>query len=94
MVETPAVGDNSVPLGVSAKDQLRVFVARLERLAEEKDAIQADIREVFAEAKGNGFDTKALRAVLKLSRQDENKRREEQAVLDVYLSALGMLVLD
>ena len=77
-------------LQTSARDQLRVFVARIERLEEEKAALAADLREVYAEAKGNGFDVKALRTVIRLRRQDENKRREEEAVLTTYLHALGM----
>ncbi len=74
----------------SAKDQLRAIVARIERLEEEKAALAADLREVYAEAKGNGFDVKALRTVVRLRKQDENKRREEEAVLTTYLHALGM----
>ena len=74
----------------STKDQLRAIVARIERLEEEKTALDADLREVYAEAKGNGFDVKALRAVIRIRKQDENKRREEEAVLDTYLHALGM----
>ena len=77
-------------LQTSARDQLRVFVARIERLEEEKAALAADLREVYAEAKGNGFDVKALRTVIRLRQQDENKRREEEAVLTTYLHALGM----
>jgi len=79
-----------VQLQTSARDQLRSFVARIERLEEEKAALAADLREVYAEAKGNGFDVKALRTVIRLRKQDENKRREEEAVLTTYLHALGM----
>jgi uncharacterized protein (UPF0335 family) len=79
-----------VQLQTSAKDQLRAIVARIERLEEEKAALGADLREVYAEAKGNGFDVKALRTVIRLRKQDENKRREEEAVLTTYLHALGM----
>ena len=77
-------------LQTSARDQLRTIVARIERLEEEKAALAADLREVYAEAKGNGFDLKALRTVIRLRKQDENKRREEEAVLTTYLHALGM----
>ena len=77
-------------LKTSARDQLRSFVARIERLEEEKAALAADLREVYAEAKGNGFDVKALRTVIRLRKQDENKRREEEVVLTTYLHALGM----
>jgi uncharacterized protein (UPF0335 family) len=74
-----------------AKDQLKVFVERVERLEEEKKAIADDIRDVYAEAKVNGFDVKALRAVVRLRKQDVNERKEEEAILETYLHALGML---
>ena len=77
-------------LQTSAKDQLRAIVTRIERLEEEKAALAADLREVYAEAKGNGFDVKALRPRGRVRTQDENKRREEEAVLTTYLHALGM----
>jgi len=79
-----------VSLQTSAKDQLRTIVARIERLEEEKAALSTDLKEVYAEAKGNGFDVKALRTVIRLRKQDETKRREEEAVLATYLHALGM----
>jgi uncharacterized protein (UPF0335 family) len=82
---------SNVQLQTSAKDQLRAFVSRIERLEEEKAALAADLRELYAEAKGNGFDVKALRKVISLRKQDENKRREEEAVLATYLHALGMV---
>ena len=68
-----------MPLQSSAKDQLRAIVARIERLEEEKAALAADLREVYAEAKGNGFDVKALKSVIRIRKQDENKRREAEA---------------
>jgi uncharacterized protein (UPF0335 family) len=74
-----------------AKDQLRSVIERIERLEEEKKATADDIRDVYAEAKGNGFDTKALRTIVRLRRMDSNERREQQEVLDTYLHALGML---
>ncbi|GIL02618.1 MAG: UPF0335 protein [Alphaproteobacteria bacterium] len=74
-----------------ARDQLRSIVERVERLEEEKKAIADDIREVFAEAKANGFDTKVLRQVIRLRRQDLAERQEQDAVRDLYLQALGML---
>jgi uncharacterized protein (UPF0335 family) len=79
-----------VQLQTSARDQLRTIVARIERLEEEKAALAADLRELYAEAKGNGFHVKALRTVIRLRKQDDNKRREEEAVLTTYLHALGM----
>ena len=74
-----------------AKDALKAFVERIERLEEEKKAIADDIRDVYAEAKGNGFDVKALRTVVRLRKQDKQERDEHEAILQVYLQALGML---
>jgi uncharacterized protein (UPF0335 family) len=77
-------------LQTSTRDQLRTIVARIERLEEERAALSADLREVYAEAKGNGFDVKALKSVIRIRKTDENKRKEEEAVLVTYLHALGM----
>ena len=74
-----------------AKDQLKAFVERVERLEEEKSGIGADIREVYAEAKGNGFDVPTIRTVVKLRKMDVNERKEADAILETYLAALGML---
>jgi uncharacterized protein (UPF0335 family) len=74
-----------------AKDHLKAFVERVERLEEEKKALADDIRDVFAEAKANGFDVKALRAVIKLRKQDADERKEQEAILETYMHALGML---
>jgi uncharacterized protein (UPF0335 family) len=73
-----------------AKDQLKAFVERIERLEEEKKTISDDIRDVYAEAKGNGYDVKALRQVIRLRKQDKDERAEMEAILDTYLHALGM----
>ena len=73
------------------RDQLRSIIERIERLEEEKKTIADDIRDVYAEAKGNGFDVKALRQIVRLRKQDENERAEAEAVLDTYMAALGML---
>lgn len=73
-----------------AQDQLRVFIERIERLEEEKAAVSSDIKDIYAEAKGTGFDTKALRQIIKIRKQDANERMEQEAILDLYLSALGM----
>lgn len=77
-----------------AKDQLKAFVERVERLEEEKKATADDIRDVYAEAKGNGFDVKALRTIVKLRKLDINERREQEAILETYMHALGMLFED
>ena len=74
-----------------AQDQLRAFIERIERLEEEKQAIAGDIKEVYAEAKGNGFDTKILRKVISLRKKEVSEREEEQSMLDVYMAALGMI---
>lgn len=73
-----------------AADQLKSYVERIERLTEEKKGIAADIKDIFAEAKGNGFDVKTLREVLKLRQMDESDRDEQESLIDLYLSALGM----
>ena len=74
-----------------AKDQLKAFVERVERLEEEKKAIADDIRDVYAEAKGNGFDVKALRTIVRLRKEDPNERQEHETILETYMQALGML---
>lgn len=74
-----------------AKNQLRAFVERIERLEEEKKTLSDDIKDVYGEAKGNGFDTAILKKVVALRRKDEQERMEEEAILDAYLIALGML---
>ncbi len=73
-----------------AAGQLRAFIERIERLEEEKKAIADDIKEVFAEAKGTGFDTKAIRTIIRLRKKDQAERQEEEAILDLYKAALGM----
>ena len=74
-----------------AKDQLKALVERIERLEEEKKAIADDVRDVYAEAKANGFDTKALREIVRLRKQDADERREHETILETYMHALGML---
>lgn len=80
-------GHNS---GVS-NDQLRSIIERVERLEEEKAALAADIKEVYAEAKGNGFDTKTIRQLVRIRKQDAAERQEAEALLELYKNALGML---
>lgn len=74
-----------------ARDQLRAIVERVERLEEERKAISDDIRDVYAEAKGNGFDVKALRTIVRMRKQDANERAEQETILETYMTALGML---
>ncbi len=80
---------NADVLTSAAQGRLRSIVERLERLEEDKKAVMADQKEVFAEAKGEGYDVKTLRKVLRIRAQDKAKRQEEEAILDLYLSALG-----
>ena len=77
--------------GIGA-EQLRSYIERIERLEEEKTALTADIREVYAEAKGNGFDTKTMRQVVRLRKLDSADREEQEELLDLYKRALGLAV--
>jgi uncharacterized protein (UPF0335 family) len=72
------------------RDQLRAFVERVERLEEEKAALAADLKEVYAEAKSMGFDVKTLRTIVRIRKQDLNERQEAEALLETYMIALGM----
>ena len=82
---TPAVDPSSV-----AADQLKSIIERIERLEEEKAGIAGDIKDVYAEAKANGFDVKVLRKIIALRKRDHDERMEEGAILELYLQALGM----
>jgi uncharacterized protein (UPF0335 family) len=73
-----------------AAGQLKAFIERIERLEEDKQAIADDIKDVFAELKGTGFDTKAVRQIVRLRKKDQAERQEEEAILDLYKAALGM----
>ena len=77
-----------------AQGQLKSLVERIERLEEEKKVIAGDIKEIYAEAKANGFDTKVLRKVIAIRKKDRHEREEEEAMLDLYLNALGMVPAD
>lgn len=76
-------------LNQAAQGQLKSIIERIERLEQEKSEIAEQIKEVFAEAKGNGFDVKVLRKVVRIRKQDRVKRLEEEAITDLYLSAMG-----
>ena len=91
-IATKTASEEEVTSDVVNAGHLRAFVERVEKLEEEKKALSDDIKDVYAEAKGNGFDVKIMRKVVSLRRQDVNKRREEEEILDLYLSALGMHV--
>ena len=77
--------------GGIAADRLKSFIERIERLEEEKAALAADIREVYAEAKGTGFDTKIMRQIIRIRRMDKADRQEQEELLVLYKRALGML---
>ena len=91
MPATAVSAAKEAPATRFAKDQLRTIIERVERLEEEKKAIANDIRDVYAEAKGNGYDVKALRSVVRLRKQDKQEREEQEAILETYLQALGMI---
>lgn len=77
-------------IGGIAGEELRQFIERIERLEEEKASIAEDIRDVFAEAKGRGYDTKTMRQIIKIRKMDKNERDEQESLLDLYKAALGM----
>ena len=90
MPATAAV-EKEEPSTSFARDQLKAVIERIERLEEEKKATSDDIRDVYAEAKGNGFDVKALRAIIRMRKMDTDERREQESILETYMHALGML---
>ncbi|ACA19525.1 conserved hypothetical protein [Methylobacterium sp. 4-46] len=81
-----AVDNSSV-----AADQLKSIIERIERLEEEKAGLAGDIKDVYAEAKANGFDTKVLRKIISIRKRDHEERQEEEAILELYMQALGMV---
>ena len=91
MATSAAAKDDDSPATRFAVDQLRSIIERIERREEEKKAISEDIKDVYAESKGNGFDVKALRTIIRLRKQDPNERQEEESILETYMQALGMV---
>jgi|TARA_B110000444_G_scaffold216664_1_gene215260 uncharacterized protein (UPF0335 family) len=77
-------------VGGVAADRLRSFIERIERLEEEKAALAADIKEIYSEAKGNGFDTKVIRMIVRLRKMDQSDRQEQEQILDLYKRALDI----
>ena len=77
-------------VGGVAADRLRSFIERIERLEEEKAALAADIKEIYSEAKGNGFDTKVIRMIVSLRKMDQSDRQEQEQILDLYKRALDI----
>jgi uncharacterized protein (UPF0335 family) len=74
-----------------AASELRQFIERIERLEEEKAALQGDIKDVMGEAKGRGYDTKAIKTIIRMRKKDKDERMEEEAILETYMNALGMI---
>ena len=91
MATAAAAAQDDQPAMKFGKEQLKAFIERVERLEQEKKAIADDIRDVYAEAKGNGFDVKALRAIVRMRKEDVNDRKEQEALIETYMHALGML---
>ena len=89
MADDASFDGGSDVLTATAQGRLRTIIERLERLEEDKQAVMTDMKEVFAEAKGEGFDVKILRKVIRLRKQDKVKRQEEEALIDLYLQAIG-----
>ena len=85
------IGHNSEAVTQFSKDQLRAIIERIERLEEEKKTISDDIKDVYAEAKGNGYDVKSLRTIVRMRKQDPNDRTEQETILETYMHALGMI---
>lgn len=86
-----SIGHNSEPVEEFAKEQLRSIIERIENLETDKAAIASDITDIYSEAKGNGFDVKALRTIVRMRKQDAGERSEQEAILDLYMHALGMV---
>jgi len=91
MATSAAVKEKDDTAHSFAKGQLKAIIERIEKLEEEKKAISDDIKDVYGEAKGNGFDVKALRTIIRMRKQDADERQEQETILETYLQALGML---
>jgi len=90
----PSIGHNSeaeTPATRFAKDQLKAFIERIERLEEEKKTLSDDIRDVYVEIKSQSFDVKAIRTIIRMRKQDPNDRQEQETILETYMHALGMV---
>lgn len=85
------IGHNSEPAAAFAKEQLRAIIERIERLEEEKKVIADDIKDVYTESKGNGYDVKAIRTIVRMRKMDAGDRAEQETILQTYMTALGMV---
>ena len=91
MADDASFESNADILTSAAQGRLKSFIERIERLEEDKAAVSADLKEVYLETKGEGFDVKIVRKIVRLRKQDTAKRQEEEALIDLYLSAIGGL---
>ena len=91
IASTTGIAPSSYTAHSFAKGQLKAIIERIEKLEEEKKAISDDIKDVYGEAKGNGFDVKALRTIIRMRKQDADERQEQETILETYMQALGML---
>lgn len=90
----PSIGHNSeadAPATRFAREQLRAIIERIERLEENKAAVASDIKDVYVEAKSNSFDVKAIRTIVRMRKQDAHEREEQEAILETYMHAMGMI---
>ena len=87
----PQAGHNSEPVQKFAKEQLKAIIERIENLESDKATIVSDIKDVYVEAKGNGYDVKALRTIVRMRKQDAGERAEQETLLETYMQAMGML---
>ena len=87
----PQLGHNSEPVQKFAKEQLKAIIERIERMEEEKKVVSDDIGDVYKEAKGNGYNPKALRTIVRMRKQDAGERAEQETLLETYMHALNMI---
>lgn len=93
MPKLPPKEHNTTRVGGVSSDELKSIISRVEQLEAEKSGLAADIKDIFAEAKGNGFDVKAIKQIIKIRKMDASDREEQETILETYMSALGMLPL-
>jgi uncharacterized protein (UPF0335 family) len=90
-MSTPQMGHNSEPVAQYSKDQLRSIIERIENLDGQINDLRTDQKDIYSEAKGNGYDVKALRTIVRMRKQDSGERAEQEAILETYMHALGMI---
>lgn len=87
----PTIGHNSEPVAQYSKDQLRAIIERIENIDGQINDLRSDQKDIYTEAKGNGYDVKALRTIVRMRKQDANERQEQETILETYMHALGMI---